>query len=225
MKIIRAHSSGHVLRRARRDRAGARTAPTPAPLTILGDLVHNPTVLADLRARGIAIAHDVAQVRTHDRHGHRARRVGADARRAPARSAWRSWRRPARSCTSRIGRSRRSCATAITRSSSASATHVEVRGLTEDLDDFDVVLRRSGRGGARRTSAHRRGRPDDAADRAGAAPGRADSTAVSALGRPLHRHGLPADQAAPERRRRTGAPIATSSSSSAARTATTRVSW
>ena len=28
------------------------------PLTILGDLVHNPAVLADLRARGIAIADD-----------------------------------------------------------------------------------------------------------------------------------------------------------------------
>ena len=35
-----------------------------APLTILGDLVHNQAVLADLRTRGIAIAHDVAQVRT-----------------------------------------------------------------------------------------------------------------------------------------------------------------
>src|SRR6266540_5304555 len=35
-----------------------------APLTILGDLVHNAEVLADLRARGIAVAHDSAHVKT-----------------------------------------------------------------------------------------------------------------------------------------------------------------
>ena len=36
-----------------------------APLTILGDLVHNPDVLGALRTRGIAIAGDPAQVQTH----------------------------------------------------------------------------------------------------------------------------------------------------------------
>src|SRR6266540_4823656 len=36
-----------------------------APLTILGDLVHNPAVLAGLQSKGIAIAHDVAEVKTH----------------------------------------------------------------------------------------------------------------------------------------------------------------
>ena len=34
------------------------------PLTILGDLVHNPTVLTTLRAKGISVAQDAAQVRT-----------------------------------------------------------------------------------------------------------------------------------------------------------------
>jgi len=34
------------------------------PLTILGDLVHNPTVLGVLEAKGIAVAEDVAQVKT-----------------------------------------------------------------------------------------------------------------------------------------------------------------
>src|SRR6266566_7281214 len=34
------------------------------PLTILGDLVHNPTVLSALEAKGIAIAQDVAHVKT-----------------------------------------------------------------------------------------------------------------------------------------------------------------
>ena len=35
-----------------------------APLTILGDLVHNEAILSDLRAKGIAIAHDPAEVKT-----------------------------------------------------------------------------------------------------------------------------------------------------------------
>src|ERR671911_304956 len=34
------------------------------PLTILGDLVHNPTVLRALEAKGIAVAQDVADVNT-----------------------------------------------------------------------------------------------------------------------------------------------------------------
>jgi 4-hydroxy-3-methylbut-2-enyl diphosphate reductase len=34
------------------------------PLTILGDLVHNETVLADLRARGIRIAREAGEVNT-----------------------------------------------------------------------------------------------------------------------------------------------------------------
>jgi 4-hydroxy-3-methylbut-2-enyl diphosphate reductase len=34
------------------------------PLTILGDLVHNPTVLSALEAKGIAVAQDVADVKT-----------------------------------------------------------------------------------------------------------------------------------------------------------------
>src|SRR5262245_63985325 len=33
-------------------------------LTILGDLVHNPTVLSALEAKGVAVAHDVARVNT-----------------------------------------------------------------------------------------------------------------------------------------------------------------
>ncbi len=34
------------------------------PLTVLGDLVHNETVLAELRARGITIAQHASEVRT-----------------------------------------------------------------------------------------------------------------------------------------------------------------
>src|SRR4051794_25611036 len=34
------------------------------PFTILGDLVHNPTVQSALQARGIAVAHEVTDVKT-----------------------------------------------------------------------------------------------------------------------------------------------------------------
>ena len=34
------------------------------PLTILGDLVHNPTVLSALETKGIAVAQDVTHVKT-----------------------------------------------------------------------------------------------------------------------------------------------------------------
>ena len=47
------------------------------PLTILGDLVHNPTVLEGLRDRGIAVAHDVEEVQDTDSDGHRAWHIRA----------------------------------------------------------------------------------------------------------------------------------------------------
>ena len=37
-----------------------------APLTVLGDLVHNETVLADLKARNVRIERDLANVATHE---------------------------------------------------------------------------------------------------------------------------------------------------------------
>src|SRR5215510_2034918 len=64
MRIIRATHLGMCF--------GVRDAITLAlasaeagPLTILGDLVHNPTVLSALAARGISIANDVTQVTTN----------------------------------------------------------------------------------------------------------------------------------------------------------------
>ena len=63
MKIIRARSLGMCFG-VRDAIALALEQAGTAPLTILGDLVHNTTVLDDLQARGIAIAHDAAQVRT-----------------------------------------------------------------------------------------------------------------------------------------------------------------
>src|SRR5258705_2180433 len=64
MQILRAHHLGMCF--------GVRDAIALAfehgaarPLTILGDLVHNDTVSAALQARGIAIAHEIADVKTH----------------------------------------------------------------------------------------------------------------------------------------------------------------
>src|SRR3972149_6906630 len=63
MRIIRATHLGMCF--GVRDAIALALASAEAgPLTILGDLVHNPTVLGALAARGIAVATDVAQVTT-----------------------------------------------------------------------------------------------------------------------------------------------------------------
>lgn len=118
------------------DRAAA------APLTILGDLVHNASVLAALRAKGIAIAHDPAQVKTRTvmvtAHGASERTLAntrvlglevVEATCPLVQVAHRAVR--ALRCDGYhpiiIGQ----------------PAHAEVRGLTEDLDHFDVVLNES----------------------------------------------------------------------------------
>ena len=64
MRVIRATHLGMCF--GVRDAIALALASAEAgPLTILGDLVHNPTVLGRLAARGIAVANDVAQVTTH----------------------------------------------------------------------------------------------------------------------------------------------------------------
>jgi 4-hydroxy-3-methylbut-2-en-1-yl diphosphate reductase len=109
------------------------------PLTILGDLVHNPTVSADLRARGVAIAHDLADVRTKTvmvtAHGAsdlmlaKTRARGFDVVEATCplvHVAHKAVRTLVRDGYYPVIVGQRG--------------HVEVRGLTEDLDEFDVVL-------------------------------------------------------------------------------------
>jgi 4-hydroxy-3-methylbut-2-enyl diphosphate reductase len=110
-----------------------------APLTILGDLVHNATVLAALRARGIALAHDPAHVKTQTvmvtAHGAsertlaNTRALGLEVVEATCplvKVAHRAMRALLRDGYHPVIIGQRA--------------HVEVRGLTEDLDDFDVVL-------------------------------------------------------------------------------------
>jgi 4-hydroxy-3-methylbut-2-enyl diphosphate reductase len=110
-----------------------------APLTILGNLVHNPAVLADLQGRGIAIAHDPAQVKTNTvmvtAHGASERDLAntralgltvVEATCPLVHVAHRAIRALLRDGYHPVIIGQRD--------------HVEVRGLTGDLDEFDVVL-------------------------------------------------------------------------------------
>ena len=109
------------------------------PLTILGDLVHNPTVLSALDAKGIAVAQDVADVRTQTlmvtAHGASARTL--------ARS--RALGLTVVEATCPLVHAAHRAVAALARHGYhvvivGQRGHVEVRGLTGDLDCFDVVL-------------------------------------------------------------------------------------
>jgi 4-hydroxy-3-methylbut-2-enyl diphosphate reductase len=109
------------------------------PLTILGELVHNPTVLSALASRGIAVANDVAQVTTSNlmvtAHGASARVVAGT----------RALGLNVVEATCPLVRVAHRAVAALVRDGYhvviiGQRDHVEVRGLTGDLDDFDVVL-------------------------------------------------------------------------------------
>ena len=223
MRIIRAQSLGMCF--------GVRDAISLAvehagagPLTILGDLVHNTTVLNGLRDKGIAIVHDVGEVRTPTvlvtAHG--------ASERALANTRARGLEVVEATCP--LVHVAHRAVHALVRDGYhpviiGQRAHVEVRGLTDDLEEFDIVLDdedvavldehpRIGVA-AQTTQSIERVRHLVALIRA----------AVPAIRRPLHRHRLPPDQGSPESRPRPGAPIRRRASSSAARTATTRASW
>jgi 4-hydroxy-3-methylbut-2-enyl diphosphate reductase len=109
------------------------------PLTILGDLVHNETVLENLRARGITIEQDAGKVGTHTvmvtAHGaseralRNARALGLNVLEA----------------TCPLVRVAHQAIMKLVRQGFhpviiGKHDHVEVRGLTGDLAEFDVVL-------------------------------------------------------------------------------------
>src|SRR6188472_1702824 len=109
------------------------------PLTILGDLVHNATVTADLRARGIAIAHEVADVKTT------AVMVTAHGTSERALAQTRALGFEVVEATCPLVHVAHKAVRALVRDGYhpvivGQRGHVEVRGLTGDLDDFDVVL-------------------------------------------------------------------------------------
>jgi 4-hydroxy-3-methylbut-2-enyl diphosphate reductase len=110
-----------------------------APLTILGDLVHNATVSAELRRRGIAIAQDLTQVQTptvmvtahgtSDRTLAKTRALGFEVVEATCPLV-----HVAHKAVRALVRDRYHPVIVGQRG------HVEVRGLTGDLDAFDIVL-------------------------------------------------------------------------------------
>jgi 4-hydroxy-3-methylbut-2-enyl diphosphate reductase len=109
------------------------------PLTILGDLVHNPTVLSALESKGIAVAQDVAHVKTQTlmvtAHG--------TSERTLAQTRARGLTTIEATCP--LVRVAHRAVTALALQGYhvvivGQRDHVEVRGLTGDLDCFDVVL-------------------------------------------------------------------------------------
>jgi len=109
------------------------------PLTILGDLVHNETVLADLRARGVKVANELGAVGTHavmiTAHGASWKRM---------RSVRDSGFKVVEATCPLVHVAHRAVAKLVEEGYHpviiGKRGHVEVRGLTEDLADFDVVL-------------------------------------------------------------------------------------
>ncbi len=109
------------------------------PLTVLGDLVHNETVLASLRARGIHIAQKPEAVKTgavmitaHGASDHTIGRVQNLGHKVIEATC------PLVRVTHRAVEAlvREGCHPVVI----GKRDHVEVRGLTEDLKSFDVVL-------------------------------------------------------------------------------------
>ena len=109
------------------------------PLTILGDLVHNPTVLSALEGKGIAVAQDLAHVDTATlmvtAHG--------TSERTLART--RGLGLTVVEATCPLVRVAHRAVAALARDGYhvvivGQRDHVEVRGLTGDLDRFDVIL-------------------------------------------------------------------------------------
>lgn len=109
------------------------------PLTVLGELVHNPAVLGALEAKGIAVAHDVGLVRTPTlmvtAHG--------TSQRTLART--RALGLTVVEATCPLVHVAHRAVTALARDGYhvvivGQRDHVEVRGLTGDLEHFDVVL-------------------------------------------------------------------------------------
>jgi 4-hydroxy-3-methylbut-2-enyl diphosphate reductase len=117
----------------------ARTEAARSPLTILGDLVHNETVLDDLAGRGIRTTRRPEEVRTAavmiTAHGASHRAIAAvEDRGLRVVEATCPLVHFAHRCVDELVR--RGCHPVVV----GKRDHVEVRGLTEDLAAFDVIL-------------------------------------------------------------------------------------
>jgi len=109
------------------------------PLTILGDLVHNETVLADLRNKGIRIEQKTSDIGTRTAmvtaHGASERTMNETRQRGL---------NVLEATCPLVHIAHRSLAKLVGEGFHpvviGKRDHVEVRGMTEDLDEFDVVL-------------------------------------------------------------------------------------
>jgi len=109
------------------------------PLTILGDLVHNETVLAELQAQGVRIRQSPEEIDTPTvmvtAHGASERRIGETRQRGLA---------VLEATCPLVHLAHRSLARLVDEGFYpvivGKRDHVEVRGMTEDLDRFSVVL-------------------------------------------------------------------------------------
>ena len=138
MKLLRATHLGMCFG-VRDAIALAQSEAARQPLTILGELVHNETVLADLRARGIAIAphHPDAATPTVMVTAHGASDTAIAAVRARGHHVLEA--------TCPLVRVAHRAVQALVRDGFhpiiiGQRGHVEVRGLTEDLAECDIVL-------------------------------------------------------------------------------------
>lgn len=138
MKIIRAEHLGMCFGVRDALALALKTVETE-PLTILGDLVHNETVLADLRARGVHVAQQPGDASTQTvmvtAHGASERRL--------IETRGRGFNVLEATCPL-VHLAHRSLAGLVRQGFHpvviGKRDHVEVRGMTEDLVEFDVVL-------------------------------------------------------------------------------------
>jgi len=138
MKILRADHLGMCFG-VRDAIALARHASHAGPLTILGDLVHNETVLEELRSRGVRIARSLDDATTRElmitAHGASVAAIQAAKERGFA----------VTEATCPLVRSAHRALASLVEASChpiiiGKRDHVEVRGMTEDLAECDVVL-------------------------------------------------------------------------------------
>jgi 4-hydroxy-3-methylbut-2-enyl diphosphate reductase len=138
MKIIRAEHLGMCFG-VRDAIALAVSQSRTQPVTVLGELVHNETVLGDLLQNGVQMANTLGEVRTDavmiTAHGASEAALGrARARGLSIIEATCPLVHVAHRAVTRL------VAEGYHPVIIGQRGHVEVRGLTEDLDDFDIVL-------------------------------------------------------------------------------------
>lgn len=138
MKILRAEHLGMCF--GVRDAIGlALRKSAHGPLTVLGDLVHNETVLADLRERGIQIAQNAAEA------AHPEVMVTAHGASQKAIRAARAFGFAVTEATCPLVHLAHRAVARLVKEGYhpvivGKRDHVEVRGITEDLEEYDVVL-------------------------------------------------------------------------------------